>query len=224
MLSQPLDTELYIKPPPRFLENPVPIEKPGSFPGLRIQKALYGLKQVGRMWYQRLQEFLLGHGFMNDPALPCVFISRKDAEFVVVAAYVDDLNLIGTENEIERTISLLQSEFKMKLVGPTTLCLGLQVEHQKNGSLFLHQIAYTRKILKRFDMDKATPLSAPMIGRSKTSDDPYSPSEEEEQEVDKSNYLAAVGAFLYLSTYTTPDISFSVSVLARHSEKPGVRR
>lgn len=177
------------------------------------------------MWYQRLQEFLLSHDFVNDPTLPCVFISRKDSEFVIVAAYVDDLNFIGIEGALVNTTSLLQSEFEMKFLGPTTLCLGLQVEYLKNGSLFLHQTAYTRKILKRFDMHQASPLSAPMIGRSKTldEDNPYSPSQEEEEELDKSSYLAAVGALLYLSTYTRPDISFNVSVLARHSQKPAAR-
>ena len=64
-----------------------------------------------------------------------------------------------------------------------------------------------------------------MIGRSKTSDDPYTPCKEEEEEEfhNRTQYLATVGVLLYLSTYTRPDISFAVSVLARHSQKPGVR-
>jgi hypothetical protein len=55
-------------------------------------------------------------------------------------------------------------------------------------------------------MDKANPLAAPMIGRSKTNEDPYQPREEEEEVVDKSRYLTAVGAFTYLTTHTRPDI------------------
>jgi hypothetical protein len=73
-------------------------------------------------------------------------------------------------------------------------------------------------------MDQANSLSAPMMGRSRTFDDPYHPCEEEEKEFyDKNKYLAAVGAFLYLSTYTRPNISFATSVLAIHSQRPGVR-
>ena len=59
-----------------------------------------------------------------------------------------------------------------------------------------------------------------MIGRSKTRDDPYRPCEEEEEEIDKKRYLAAIGALLYLATHTRPDIAFAVSVLAHHSCKP----
>jgi hypothetical protein len=89
---------------------------------------------------------------------------------------------------------------------------------------FYTKTTYTQKLLKRFGMDKSNPLAAPMIGRSKMADDPYTPCEEEEEEFhDRTQYLAVVGALLYLSTYTRPDISFAVSVLARHSQRPCIR-
>ena len=71
-------------------------------------------------------------------------------------------------------------------------------------------------------MQNANSLAAPMIERSRTLEDPYTPTSEEE-EVDKPGYLAAVGALLYLATFTRPDISFAVSVLAHHSHKPRIR-
>ena len=126
-LHGPLDTELYIKPPPDFIPHPIPPESLGSCPGLKIQKALYGLKQVGQMWYQHLKEFLTAHDFLTDHTLPCIFIYRSQKEFVIVAAYVDGLNLIGTESTITRAKTLLTAKFQMKFLGPTTLCLGLQV-------------------------------------------------------------------------------------------------
>ena len=138
---------------------------------------------------------------------------------MIVAAYVDDLNLIGTESAITRAKTLLTEKFQMKFLGPTTLCLGLQIKHLRDGSLFLHQTAYIQRVLKRFNMDQAHPLSALLMGRSKMNEDPYSPCKEEEEELDKPRYLAAVGALLYLATYTRPDISFAVSVLSHHSQK-----
>ena len=136
---------------------------------------------------------------------------------------MDDLNLVGTSPAVTHAISLFINKFQMKFLEPTTLCLGLQVEYLKDGSLFLHQTAYTQKILKRFSMDQVHPLSAPLMGHSKTIDDMYSPCEEEEEKLDKPHYLAAVAALLYLSTYMRLDISFIVSVLAYHSQKPASR-
>jgi hypothetical protein len=118
---------------------------------------------------------------------------------------------------MQKVVSLLTNRFEMKLLGKTSYCIGLQIAHLPDGSKFLHQTGYTQKMLRRFDMDKANPLSVPMIGRSKTKDDPYYPCQEEEEEFkDRTRYLADVGALLYLATFTKPDISFTVSVLARH--------
>ena len=111
----------------------------------------------------------------------------------------------------------------MKFLGKTSLCLRLQISHLGDGAMLLHQTAYTRKVLKRFGMHNANSLAAPMIGRSRTLQDPYTPASEEEDEVDKAGYLAVVGAFLYLATFTRPDISFVVSTLGRHSQNPAVK-
>ena len=42
-----------------------------------IQRSLYGLKQSGRIWYNRLSEYLLKEGFENNQICPCVFIKRS---------------------------------------------------------------------------------------------------------------------------------------------------
>ena len=69
-------------------------------------------------------------------------------------------------------------------------------------------------------MDKSNLLSTPMIGQSKTANDPYRPCEEEgEDYYDKTRYLVVVKALLYLSTFTRTNISFATSVLAKHSHR-----
>ena len=42
-------------------------------------------------------------------------------------------------------------------------------------------------------MDQFHSLAAPLIGRSKTREDPYHPREEEEEIIDKKRYLTAIG-------------------------------
>ena len=117
------------------------------------------------MWYNRLSEYLLKEGYKFDVISPCVFIKRSISDFTIIAVYVDDLNIIGSPEEIEKTAKLLKKEFEIKDLGITKLCLGLQIEHLYNG-IFVHQSNYIKKMLKRFNMDKAHPLSTPMVVRS----------------------------------------------------------
>ena len=53
----------------------------------------------------------------------------------------------------------------MKDFGKTNFCLRLQIEHFPTGIL-VHQSAYTKKILKRFYMNEAHPLTSLMVVRS----------------------------------------------------------
>ena len=142
---------------------------------------------------------------------------------MIIAIYADDLNLVGTKDTTSYAIALLTTKFEMKDLGKTSFCLGLQIIHVPDGGILLHQASYTRVLLKRFGLAHANPLSAPMMGRSSTSDDPYMSLEEKEEFPNKTRYLAAIGALLYLSTYTRPDISFATSVLARHNQRPRLR-
>ena len=79
--------------------------------------------------------------------------------------YVDDLNLIGTPEELTRTTKYSKNEFEMKDLRKTKFCLGLQIEHFPIGVL-IHQSAYTKKIFKLFYMDKAHYCTCPDIAFS----------------------------------------------------------
>ena len=93
---------------------------------------------------------------------------------MIIVVYIDDLNTIGTFEELQKATNCLKIEFEMKNLGITKFCLGLQIKHLKNG-IFMHQYAYISKILKRFYMDKALPLSTPMVMRSLEIKDPFRP-------------------------------------------------
>ena len=100
---------------------------------------------------------------------------------MIIAVYVDDLNIIGTPEELQKAENCLKLEFEMNDLGRTRFCLGLQIEHLKDG-IFMHQSTYISKILKRFYMDKAHPLSTPMVVRSlETIKDHFRPKENNEE-------------------------------------------
>nr|KYP45552.1 Retrovirus-related Pol polyprotein from transposon TNT 1-94 [Cajanus cajan] len=188
---------------------------------IKLNKSLYGLKQSGCMWYNRLSEYLLQKGYKNDPIFPCIFIERSENRFFIIVVYVDDINIIGTPEELSKAIDCLKREIEMKNLGRTKFCLGLHVEYLKNGIL-VHQETYITKVLKRFYMDKSHPLCTPMVVRYlDVNKDPFRPQEKDEEILGPEvSYLSAIGALMYLANYTQPDIVFAVNFLARYSSSP----
>ena len=61
-----------------------------------------------------------------------MFIKKSNSGFVIVAVYVDDMNVVGTPEELNKTAKYLKNEFEMKDLGKTKYCLGLQIEHYAN--------------------------------------------------------------------------------------------
>ena len=119
---------------PDGLKIPDPKEN-RNMHSIKLQRALYELKQSGRMWYNRLSEFLLKRGYVNNEDCPCVFIRKSQNGFCIISVYVDNLNIIGHIEDIEEASAYLKTEFEMKDMGKTRFCLGLQIEHLPQGIL-----------------------------------------------------------------------------------------
>ena len=92
----------------------------------------------------------------------------------------------------------------MKDIGKTKFCLGLQREYINDG-IFVHQMAYTEKVLKRFNMAESHPLSSPMVVNSLGLDtDPFRPMMDDEDVLGPEvSYLSAIRALMYLTSHTT---------------------
>ena len=60
-----LDSDIYMKIP-EGLKMPEAYT-PRNLYSIKLQRSLYGLKQSGRMWYNRLSEYLIKEGYKNDP-------------------------------------------------------------------------------------------------------------------------------------------------------------
>ena len=108
-LYESIDNDIYIKIPKKFTLAEVVNAKPSSMCSIKLQRSLYGLKQSGRMWYNHLSEYLLREGYGNNPICPCIFIKKSKTGFAIIAVYVDDLNLIGTPEEL--MMSILYTHF-----------------------------------------------------------------------------------------------------------------
>ncbi len=51
--------------------------KPRKMCSIKLQRSLYGLKQSGRIWYNRLSDYLINKGYINNVICPCVFIRKQ---------------------------------------------------------------------------------------------------------------------------------------------------
>jgi hypothetical protein len=150
-----------------------------------------------------------------------VSIRKSSNSFCIISVYADDLNIIGHAKDIDDAHNHLKKEFEMKDLGKTKFCLGLQIKHLQMGIL-VHQSTYVKKVLEKFNMDKAYPQRTPMIIHALEKDkDPFRPKQEGEEVLGAEYpYLNAIRAFMYLANIARPDIAFTVNCLTRHSAAP----
>lgn len=128
---------------------------------------------------------------------------------------------LETSKELARTAAHLKSEFKMKDLGKTQYCLGLEIEHRWDRIL-VHQMNYTQKVLLCFNEDKLKPSNTHMVIRSLDANQYLLRPNEDDEEILEPEvpYLSEIGALLYLAQCTKLDIFFVVNLLTSYSNAP----
>ena len=128
---------------------------------------------------------------------------------IVAQVYVDDIIFGSTKDELAHGFSkLMQTEFKMSIIGELTHFLGLQIRQQDSG-IFLSQFKYAKNLVKKFVLESTSSVRTPMSPNVKLTVDLLGKS------VDPSLYRSMIGSFLYLIA-SRLDISYSVGVCARY--------
>jgi hypothetical protein len=153
-------------------------------------------------------------GLKNSTADPCLFYGMHQDSFLHTAIYVDDGLVVGNKDEeIEVFLGLLQEEFKIT-IGLLENFLGMQIQCQSDGSIFVSQEAYTNKILRKFNMAEAKGVLTPAS---------HEESDNHKDVSGKVPYREAVGSLMYLAAAICPDIAFAVNkatwVMDRPAEK-----
>ena len=99
---------------------------------VRLRKGLYGLKQASRQWYKALDKVLIGIGFVQSRADPCIYVYERDGKRVMMAVYVDDFVIADNDAGLrERVKRELAAHFKLKDLGELHWCLGLRVTRDR---------------------------------------------------------------------------------------------
>ena len=202
-----------------FMELPIGCVGPnGDRKGyvLKLNKSLYGLKQASHNWFNYLGEALSNRGFIQSQVDKCVWFK----EGIVLLQYVDDLLIVGINDETVANFKKILAEGKENFVftdgGPLEAYLGVEVSKPNNGSFELKQSFLIEKIIKTIIGDEEIlhetniPAAKELLHK-----DPDGPERKHDF-----NYRQAVGMLTYLQGTTRPDISMAVHQCARFSSNP----
>ena len=94
------------------------------------------------------------------------------------------------------------------------------IRDKANGTLKLSQSEYVKKVLSRFNMNEAKPVSTLLGSHFKLSKEQSPKTEEERDYMSKVPYDSAIGSLMYAMVCTRPDIAHVVGVVSRFMSRP----
>ena len=189
----------------------------------KLKKSLYGLKQAPRQWYIKFDSFMYNTGYKRCHADHCCYFKSFDDCYIILLLYVDDMLVAGSNmHAINNLKKQLSQEFEMKDLGAANQILGMRISRDmKNRTLKLSQAEYVEKVLNKFNMHGAKPVSTPLASHFKLSKELSPKTEQEKENMSKVPYASAVGSLMYAMVCTRPDIAHAVGVVSRFMSNPG---
>jgi len=158
-----------------ILEEEVYVEKPLGYvieghedKFYRLKKSLYGLKKAPRVWYSRIDSYLISTGFNKRNNEPTLYTKvNQEGQILIVFLYVDDMIFRGNfpVDEFKET---MKQKFEMTDLGLMRCFLGIEVL-QSDSRIFAFQSWYVMYVLKRFRMMNCMPTPTPIPTGTKLS-------------------------------------------------------
>ena len=205
------------------MEQPTDSSQQLAKPGYvcELIRSLYGTRQAGEIWSSHLDKTLKQWGFKVPSIDNRVYFLLQGGEFLMLAIVVDDIAFSSTSpNLMERVKSKLSATFSVKIFGQLKSFVGRNV-NITDSYIKVDQRSYARKLLQEHGMESANAVHTPL---PVTADVTYKKEDEEQlSSSQRTSYRYIIGVLLYLSVGTRPDISYSVSALARHCHAPTKR-
>ena len=223
-LQAPIDNDkyaIYLKQPEGFVD----VDRHDWL--WRLSKAVYGLLNAGYLWYIEFTSCLMSIGFSRCEHEPCLFILRKETDFMVFKINTDD-NLHFSTCETLRTsvIKKLSQKFGYTDEGICNHHLGITIV-QTDEFISASQRAPIEELVEEFhDVNKRNvpmrpyaPSNNPLnLGNNPDQLGSHGPHATALIRTEGS-YRSVLGKLRYLTT-TRPDIEFPLNYLCRYQDKP----
>ena len=183
---------------------------------------MYGLKQAPRQWYKKFDSFMHRIGFKRCEADHCCYVKFFGNSYIILLLYVDNMLIAGSSlEEINNLKKQLSKQFVMKDSRAVKQILSIRIIRDKtNGTLKLSQSEYVKKILSRFNLNEAKPVSTPLGSHFKLSKEKSPKIEEERDHMSKVSYVLAIGSLMYAMVCIRPGITHAVGVVSRFRSRP----
>ncbi|CAH9088439.1 unnamed protein product [Cuscuta epithymum] len=208
-----------------YMEQPEGFEEKGKEKLVcKLKKSLYGLKQAPRQWYRKFDSFMTSNGYKRTFADPCVYFRKfPGGNFIILLLYVDDMLIVGQDSVmIDNLKKDLSMSFDMKDLGPAKQILGMEIARDRKArKLWLSQEKYIERVLQRFNMKQAKPVSTPLASHFNLSKRACPTTEKEKASMSNIPYSSVVGSLMYAMVCTRPDIAHSVGLVSRYLSNPG---
>ncbi|KAL0270911.1 UNVERIFIED_CONTAM: hypothetical protein PYX00_008181 [Menopon gallinae] len=174
----------------------------------KLEKSLYGLKQAGRVWNFELDKQLKRLGMRPTDSDTCIYLNaERGGGLLIVAVYVDDILLFSRDVKTIRTfIDRLAEIFKLRNLGEAKYCLGIEI-NRKQGKLKISQTLYIQAVLERFGMSDCKPVTSPLDVSIRL--------EKKNEANENLPFRELIGALMWISVATRPDIAYAVSSLSQ---------
>ena len=206
-LNGDLDEEIYMEQLKGFIV-------PGQEKKVcQLVKSLYGLNQAPMQWHEKFDNVMMTNGFKINECDKCVYVKNTQHGFVIICLYVDDILIMGSNNEVIKTTKeMFNNKFDMKDLGVADVILGIKISKISDG-LILSQSHYIEKILKKFKQNDSSPMRTHVyvnLHLSKNNGKCLSQQE----------YAQAIGSMMYVMNCTRPNVAYAVSKLSTYISNP----
>ena len=118
------------------------------------------MKQSGYEWNKHLTRTLIGEGFSQGKADPCLFTKRD--EKCIILVFVDDLAIFTRdEKSANEIIKMLKRNYKLRDLGEIKNYLGVEIKRREKG-FKIAQKSKILKLLKQYKMQDCKGAITPM--------------------------------------------------------------
>ena len=204
------------------MKSPVGMEEidPGS-PSedcYQLLRGIHGLCQAARQFWKEFVKPVKQEPFgcQVSPADPCMLFKENELGVCIIIMYVDDMLIIGKNEQIQDFASKIQKEFSVKIQHNLTDYLGCEFHMNKERTRgWLGQPSIIKSLEQKFG-DRAMKERLSLTpGTPRFTARRFENLEDKVNSEDHETYRSGVGTLLYLTKHTRPDICNPVRELSK---------